>query len=74
MPGIAVGNNESIDSALRRFKKQVGKGVCCLKLGNADIMRSPVREKKSGLTLQRNACRKRSEGLNQVGFKPFVHG
>ncbi len=26
MPGIAVGNNESIDSALRRFKKQVERG------------------------------------------------
>jgi small subunit ribosomal protein S21 len=26
MPGIVVGSNESIDSALRRFKKQVEKG------------------------------------------------
>lgn len=25
MPGIVVGSNESIDSALRRFKKQVEK-------------------------------------------------
>ncbi len=26
MPGIYVGRNESIDSALKRFKKQVEKG------------------------------------------------
>lgn len=46
MPGIAVGNNESIDSALRRFKKQVEKGGVLSEARNREYFEKPSERKK----------------------------
>ena len=32
MPGIHVGNNENLENALRRFKRQIEKGWCAVRL------------------------------------------
>lgn len=46
MPGIAVGNNESIDSALRRFKKQVEKGGVLSEARKREYYEKPSERKK----------------------------
>jgi small subunit ribosomal protein S21 len=46
MPGIAVGNNESIDSALRRFKKQVEKGGVLSEARQRGYYEKPSERKK----------------------------
>ena len=46
MPGIAVGNNESIDSALRRFKKQVEKGGILSEARRREYYEKPSVKKK----------------------------
>jgi len=51
MPGIAVGNNESIDSALRRFKKQVEKGGILSEARRREYYEKPSVKKK-----EKNVC------------------
>ena len=46
MPGISVGNNESIDSALRRFKKQVEKGGILSEARKREHYEKPSERKK----------------------------
>lgn len=46
MPGIVVGNNESIDSALKRFKKQVEKGGVLSELRKREFYEKPSERKK----------------------------
>lgn len=46
MPGIVVGNNESIDSALKRFKKQVEKGGVLSEVRRREYYEKPSERKK----------------------------
>ncbi|MGQ0794142.1 MAG: 30S ribosomal protein S21 [Deltaproteobacteria bacterium] len=46
MPGIVVGSNESIDSALKRFKKQVEKGGVLSELRKREFYEKPSERKK----------------------------
>ena len=56
MPGIVVGNNESIDSALKRFKKQVEKGGILAEVRRREYYEKPSERKKKKLF----AARKRN--------------
>ena len=49
MPGIVVGSNESIDSALRRFKKQVEKGGILSEVRKREFYEKPSERKKKKL-------------------------
>lgn len=49
MPGIVVGSNESIDSALRRFKKQVEKGGILTEVRKREFYEKPSERKKKKL-------------------------
>lgn len=49
MPGIVVGSNENIDSALRRFKKQVEKGGILLEVRKREFYEKPSERKKKKL-------------------------
>ncbi len=49
MPGIVVGNNESIDSALKRFKKQVEKGGVIAEIRKREFYEKPSEKKKKKL-------------------------
>jgi small subunit ribosomal protein S21 len=49
MPGIIVGNNESIDSALKRFKKQVEKGGILSEVRKREFYEKPSERKKKRL-------------------------
>jgi len=49
MPGIVVGNNESIDSALKRFKKQVEKGGVLAEVRRREHYEKPSEKKKKKL-------------------------
>ncbi len=49
MPGIVVGSNESIDSALKRFKKQVEKGGILSEVRRREYYEKPSERKKKKL-------------------------
>lgn len=49
MPGIVVGSNESIDSALKRFKKQVEKGAILSEVRKREYFEKPSQKKKKKL-------------------------
>ena len=49
MPGIVVGSNESIDSALKRFKKQVEKGGVLFEIKKREFYEKPSQRKKKRL-------------------------
>ena len=49
MPGIVVGNNETIDSALKRFKKQVEKGGILSEVRKRESYEKPSERKKKRL-------------------------
>ncbi len=49
MPGIVVGSNESIDSALRRFKKQIEKGGVLSEVRKREHYEKPSERKKKKL-------------------------
>jgi len=49
MPGIVVGSNESIDSALKRFKKQVEKGGILSEVRKREYYEKPSQKKKKKL-------------------------
>ncbi len=53
MPGIVVGSNESIDSALRRFKKQVEKGGILSEVRKREFYEKPSDRKKKKLFASR---------------------
>jgi len=59
MPGIVVGSNESIDSALRRFKKQVEKGGILSEVRKREFYEKPSERKKKKLFAAKKAHRKR---------------
>ncbi len=46
MPGIYVGSTESIDSALKRFKKQVEKGGILSEVRRREYYEKPSQTKK----------------------------
>ena len=46
MPGISVRGNESIDSALRRFKKQVERGGVFSEVRKREFYEKPSERKK----------------------------
>jgi len=46
MPGIVVGSNESLDNALRRFKKQVGKAGVLAETRKREHYEKPSERKK----------------------------
>ncbi len=56
MPGITVGSSEGIDSALKRFKKQVEKGGVLSELRKREYYEKPSEKKKKKLF----AAKKRS--------------
>lgn len=49
MPGIFVGSNESIDSALKRFKKQVEKAGVLSEVRKREYYEKPSEKKKKKL-------------------------
>jgi small subunit ribosomal protein S21 len=60
MPGIVVGNNESIDSALKRFKKQVEKGGILSELRKREFYEKPSERKKKRLFAAKKRLIKKS--------------
>jgi small subunit ribosomal protein S21 len=56
LPGITVGSSESIDSALKRFKKQVEKGGVLSEVRKREYYEKPSEKKKKKLF----AAKKRS--------------
>ena len=60
MPGIVVGNNESIDSALKRFKKQVEKGGVLSEVRRREHYEKPSERKKKKLFAAKKRVIKRS--------------
>jgi len=60
MPGIVVGNNESIDSALKRFKKQVEKGGVLSEVRKREFYEKPSEKKKKKLFAAKKRVIKRS--------------
>ena len=46
MPGIIVGSSESIDSALKRFKKQVEKGGVLSEVRRREYYEKPSEKRK----------------------------
>jgi small subunit ribosomal protein S21 len=50
MPGIVVGSNESINSALKRFKKQVEKGGVLFEIKKREFYEKPSQRKKKRLS------------------------
>lgn len=61
MPGIVVGSNESIDSALKRFKKQVERGAILSEVRRREYFEKPSQKKKKKLyaAKKRNAKKNR---------------
>ena len=49
MPGIFVGSNESIESALKRFKKQVEKAGVLSEVRKREYYEKPSEKKKKKL-------------------------
>ncbi len=60
MPGIVVGSNESIDSALKRFKKQVEKGGILSEVRKREYYEKPSQKKKKKLYAARKRQLKKS--------------
>ena len=60
MPGIVVGNNESIDSALRRFKKQVEKGGVLSEVRRREHFEKPSEKRKKKLFAAKKRVVKRT--------------
>jgi small subunit ribosomal protein S21 len=60
MPGIVVGNNESIDSALKRFKKQVEKGGVLSEVRRREYYEKPSESKTKKLFAAKKRVIKRS--------------
>jgi len=60
MPGIVVGNNESIDSALKRFKKQVEKGGVLSEVRRREHYEKPSERKKKKLFAAKKRVIKRT--------------
>jgi len=68
MPGIAVGNNESIDSALRRFKKQVEKGGILSEARRREYYEKPsVKKKRKECLLPRGVLQKGADEGETLG-------
>ena len=61
MPGITVGNSESIDSALKRFKKQVEKGGILSEVRRREYYEKPSERRKKKMF----AAKKRVSGRNR---------
>ncbi|GBD39239.1 MAG: hypothetical protein KatS3mg078_0869 [Deltaproteobacteria bacterium] len=61
MPGIIVGNNESIDSALKRFKKQVEKGGILSELRKREFYEKPSEKRKKKLFAARKRLMKKAK-------------
>jgi small subunit ribosomal protein S21 len=60
MPGIVVGNNESIDSALKRFKKQVEKGGVLAEVRRREHYEKPSEKRKKKLFAAKKRVVKRT--------------
>jgi len=60
MPGIVVGNKESIDSALKRFKKQVEKGGVLSEVRRREYYEKPSERKKKRLFAAKKRMMKKS--------------
>jgi small subunit ribosomal protein S21 len=60
MPGIVVGNNESIDSALKRFKKQVEKGGVLSEVRRREHFEKPSEKRKKKLFAAKKRIVKRT--------------
>lgn len=60
MPGIVVGNNESIESALRRFKKQIERGGILPEVRKREFYEKPSERKKKKLIAARKRLVKKS--------------
>ena len=59
MPGIVVGYNESIDSVLKRFKKQVEKGGVLSEVRKLEFYEKPSeRKKKKIICIKKAFCKK----------------
>lgn len=64
MPGIVVGSHESIDSALKRFKKQVEKGGILSEVRRREYYEKPSQKKKKKLYAAKKRLVKRVRGKN----------
>ncbi len=62
MPGIIVGNNESIDSALKRFKKQVEKGGVLSEVRRREYYERPSEKRKKQMFAAKKRMMKRGRG------------
>jgi len=60
MPGIVVGNNESIDSVLKRFKKQVEKGGVLSEVRRREHFEKPSEKRKKKLFAAKKRVVKRT--------------
>ena len=55
MPEVRVGENESIESALKRFKKKIQKAGIFLKSKDVRFMKNQVSKENANLKLHENA-------------------
>lgn len=68
MPGIVVGNNESIDSALKRLKKQVEKGGMLSEVRRREYYEKPSEIKKKRMFAAKKRLLKKSRGNGSYRF------
>lgn len=61
MPGIVVGSNESIDSALKRFKRQIEKGGVLFEIKNREFYEKPSQRRKKRLFTSKKRFTKTAE-------------
>ncbi len=82
MSTIKVGDNESVESALRRFKRKCSRDGIIGDLRKKEFYESPSvkRRKKAEAARKRNknldagAYQAREQGLNEVKVKSTLHG
>ena len=65
MPGIYVGNNENLENALRRFKRQIEKGGVLSDFKKKEFFEKPSEIKKKKLLLQKKGKIKKIENSDK---------
>ena len=69
MPGIYVGNNENLENALRRFKRQIEKGGILSDFKKKEFFEKPSEIKKKKLFAAKKRQNKIVDYISLVGFE-----
>ena len=75
MPGIYVGNNENLENALRRFKRQIEKGGVLSDFKKKEFFEKPseIKKKKLFAAKKRQNKKNRTEKI-QIRRPYFSYG